>query len=85
MTTDERLDAIDNHLDRIDKFLLDFRNETANRLDIIDSRLTLLAGLYQSLEPRLSIFAKAVLDFDATVARLQNEQSRIARLVEPAA
>jgi hypothetical protein len=85
MTTDERLDQILKRLDGIDKYLLGFRSEVVQSLEIIDSRLATQAALYQSLDVRMSAFAKAALDMGAIATRLQTEQSRIARLVEPAA
>jgi hypothetical protein len=92
VTTDEHLERIEKsiadvnqHLASIDRYLLDFRTETINRLELIDSRLTTLAGLYQSLDARMSPLSKAVLDFGAIATRMQIEQSRVAKLVEPAA
>jgi hypothetical protein len=96
MTTDERLDRIeksienlarsmDSNQQHVMRYLLDFRSETINRLEIMDSRLTTLTGLYQSVEARMAPLSKAILDFGGIANRLQIEQSRLAKLVEPAA
>jgi hypothetical protein len=85
MTTDERLERIEKSIADVNRYLVDFRSETINRLEIIDSRLTTLTGLYQSLEARMAPLSKAVLDFGAIANRMQIEQSRLAKLVEPAA
>lgn len=85
MTTDERLERIEKSIADVNRYLVDFRSETINRLEIIDSRLTTLTGLYQSVEARMAPLSKAVLDFGAIANRMQIEQSRLAKLVEPAA
>lgn len=81
MTTDEHLERIESYL----KQTLNRLDMLDSRLDILDSRLTTLAGLYQSLDARMSPLSKAVLDFGAIATRMQIEQSRVAKLVEPAA
>ncbi|MBZ5618751.1 MAG: hypothetical protein LAQ69_08520 [Acidobacteriia bacterium] len=85
MTTDERLDRIEKSIENLTRYVQDFRTETANRFEIMDSRLTALAAVYGSVEARMAPLAKAIPDFGAIASRLQVEQSRIAKLVEPAA
>jgi prefoldin subunit 5 len=114
MTTDERLDRIEQsiqnlaqsteskfqNLERLigkvtqssetnfqnlNRYVLELRTETINRFEIIDNRLSLLAATYQSVEARMAPLTKAILDFGAIANRLQIEQSRLAKLVEPAA
>jgi len=67
------------------RYVQGLRTETISRLEIIDTRMTLLAAGLTSLESRMLPFTKALLDFGEVANRLQIEQSRIARLVEPAA
>jgi hypothetical protein len=69
----------------LNRYVLELRPETINRLEIIDNRLSLLAATYQSVEARMAPLTKAILDFGAIANRLQIEQSRLAKLVEPAA
>ena len=71
MTTDERLERIEKSIADVNRYLVDFRSETINRLEIIDSRLTTLTGLYQSVEARMAPLSKAVLDSGAIANRMQ--------------
>jgi hypothetical protein len=83
--TANRLEIIEKSIENLTRYVQDFRTETANRFEIMDSRLTALAAVYGSVEARMGPLAKAILDFGAIASRLQVEQSRIAKLVEPAA
>ena len=92
MTTDERLDRIETsianltrNVDNLTRYVQDFRTETAHHLEIFDTRLSLLAASFASLDLRMVPLTKAVVDFGEIAHRMQLEQSRIARLVEPAA
>ncbi|HLK66341.1 MAG TPA: hypothetical protein VKU19_23065 [Bryobacteraceae bacterium] len=99
MTTDERLDRIEksigearqdlstlaHDLGTLTRYVREFRTETIGRLEIIDSRLAMMAASIVSLEQRLPPMSKAILEFGEIVNRLQIEQSRIASLVQPAA
>jgi flagellar capping protein FliD len=92
MTTDERLDRIELSIENLarsteslTRYVLDFRTETINRFQMIDTRLDVLSATVASLDSRMAPLTKAILDFGAVANRLQVEQSRLAKLVEPAA
>jgi hypothetical protein len=70
---------------QLTRYVMDLRSEVITRLDILDSRLTTLTGFYGSLEARLNPVAKGMLELGEIVNRVHIEQSRLARLVQPAA
>jgi predicted nucleic acid-binding Zn-ribbon protein len=96
---EQRLNEADKRFDRIDEKLgeltqshqslvhsfLNFRTEVINRFQRIDMRLEMLTGVTTSLDFRLPPFSKALLELGETANRLQQEQVRISKLVEPAA
>jgi uncharacterized protein YoxC len=82
---DTRLDRVEKSIENITRYVQDFRTETVNHLEIFDTRLSVLAASFASLDLRMAPLTKAVVDFGEIVNRMQLEQSRIARLVEPAA
>jgi hypothetical protein len=83
--TIERLGRVERSTENLTQYVQELRSETINRLEIIDSRLTVLTATFTSLDSRMPPLTKAILDFGAIASRLQVEQSRIAKLVEPAA
>jgi len=77
MTTDERLDRIDNAIDRLfelhtetKRFLLDFRTETANRLDWLEKRLDIVGGNVAALEAKIGPYTKATEEFGASMTHI---------------
>lgn len=96
VTTDERLDqilnrldAMDKRFDRVDDYLLRFRNEVTARLDVIENRLDTISPLLMGIEQRLQPLTKAVLDFGTVATKLTRDQARleerVSKLVDPAA
>ena len=73
MTQDERLDRIDANIERLTKFVLDFRDETARRLDLIDNRLNVLATNVNNIELRFPTITAAILDFGKVSTELTND------------
>jgi phage shock protein A len=57
------------------RYVLDFRQETAERLHVIDNRLDTLSATVQNLDSRLPALTKAILDFGTLTSRLSREQS----------
>jgi archaellum component FlaC len=68
-----RLDANINHLTQ---YVLDFREETASRLEIIENRLDVMAANLNNIEARFPAVTKAILDFGKHTTQLTNEQAR---------
>ena len=84
MTTEERFDRLDGAIERLSdlhrtltEYVLDFRQETATRLQAIDNRLDVLASTLASLDARQPALTKAILDFGSLATQLQREQSRL--------
>ncbi len=73
-----------SHQSLVQSFL-SFRTEVINRFQMVDMRLDMLTGVTTSLDVRLLPFSKAMLELGETANRLQQEQVRISKLVEPAA
>jgi hypothetical protein len=76
MTTDERFDRIDGSIQTLTRYVLELREETANRLETIDNRLDILSSTVANLDSRLPPLTKAILDFGSLAAQLVREQSR---------
>jgi DNA repair ATPase RecN len=76
MTIDERLDRIDRSLKTLTEYVLDLRQETANRLQTIDNRLDIVSSTLANVDSRLPALTKAVLDFGSISAGLMREQSK---------
>jgi ABC-type transporter Mla subunit MlaD len=83
MTTEERFDRVDSAIERLcglhgtlTGYVLDFRQETATRLQTIDNRLDILSSTLASLDSRHPALTKAILDFGSLATQLQREQSR---------
>jgi len=85
MTTDERFDRIDKSIQDLTRYVREFRTETINQLFTIETRLDVLSATVTSVDSRIPGLTKAILDFGAIASQIQREQSRIAKLVEPAA
>jgi hypothetical protein len=99
MTTDERLERMEKSIgdltrhmlelraetSNLTRYVLELRTETANHMEIIENRLEVLGVTILSLDSRMIGLTKAALDWGAIATRLQREQTRIAKLVEPAA
>jgi hypothetical protein len=89
-TQDERFDRIDAAIERLSQrtnerfdsltqYVLDFREETMNRLRLIESRLDLQAATLASIDSRdsrLPALTKAVLDSGTVSTQVILEQSR---------
>ncbi len=83
---DERFDRIDAAIERLGQrfdgltqYVVDFREETMNRLRVIESRLDLQAATLTSIDSRdsrLPALTKAVLDAGAFSSQLAIELSR---------
>src|ERR1700722_4039593 len=86
VTHDERFDRLDASNERIDasierltKYVLDFRDETSTRLRAIESRLDLQAVALTSMdarESRVPALTKAVLDAGSFSGQLAMELSK---------
>ena len=90
MTADERFDRIDANIERLSdsvgelrdslkyltQYVLDFREETARRLDIIDNRLDVMAANINNIDARFPTVTKAILDFGKHTTVLTNDQAR---------
>jgi chromosome segregation ATPase len=63
-------------LAHLTRYVLDFREETARRLDVIDNRLDILNAQVANIEARYPIFTKAILDFGSFQTRVTNDQIR---------
>ena len=75
MTADERFDRVDSAIERLTQYILDFRQETATRLQAIDNRLDVLASTLASRDARQPALTKAILDFGSLAAQLLREQA----------
>jgi hypothetical protein len=89
MTTDERLDELTRSMKAIEGYLLQFRAEVTERLQIIENRLDTISSVMMSLDSRLQPITKAVLDFGSVATRLTRDHARleekVSKLVDPAA
>jgi ABC-type transporter Mla subunit MlaD len=77
MTPDERFDRLEGAIERLTRYVLDFRQETAARLPTIENRLDVLSSTLASLDARQPALTKAILDFGSLATQLQREQSRL--------
>jgi uncharacterized protein YicC (UPF0701 family) len=68
--------SLDAHINHLTQFALDFREETAQRLEIIDNRLDVMAANINNIEARFPTITKAILDFGKHTTQLTNEQAR---------
>ena len=89
MTTDERFERLNSRFDRLDSYLLRFREETTQRLNVVDIRLDALSEVAASIDRQLPVITKAILDFGILAGKLAREQmessdlaERVARLEE---
>jgi hypothetical protein len=89
MSTDERFD-------RLEKYLLEFRDEMSRRLEVIENRLDFLSTTVANLDARMPPMSNALLESGVLSSRLVRDQAdlagrltrleeKVARLMEPAA
>jgi hypothetical protein len=87
MTHEERFDRIDANIGRLNdtfresirqltQFVLDFRQETIQHLEVIDGRLDVLTATITSIDSRFPPLTKALLDFGKISTHLTNDQAR---------
>ena len=57
------------------RYVLDFREETAHRLEVIDNRLDVLGSYVSNIDARYPAFTKAILDFGKVASQLTIEQA----------
>ena len=76
----DRLEAsiarLDAKIDHLTLYVLDFREETARRLEIIDNRLDVMAANINNIEARFPTVTKAILDFGKHTSQLTNDQAK---------
>jgi prefoldin subunit 5 len=84
-TTENLARSTESNFQNLTRYVLELRTETTGRLEIIENRLEVLAATFSSLDSRLVPLTKAILEFGVIATRLQREQTRIAKLVDPAA
>ena len=70
-----RLDGIDKRLDGLTKYVMDFREEAIKRLEVIESRLDILSLTLASIDSRVPVLTKGVLDIGSYVSQALREQS----------
>jgi methyl-accepting chemotaxis protein len=58
------------------RYVLDFREETARHLEVIDNRLDIVAANINNIEARYPAFNRAILDFGKLATHLTNDQAR---------
>jgi hypothetical protein len=72
----ERLDAsvarIDATLARLSEYILEFRQETAQRLEVIENRLDVLTATVANMDSRFPPITRAILDFGKLATQLTN-------------
>jgi chromosome segregation ATPase len=77
---DAKIDAsvarLDAKIDHLTQYVLDFREETARRLEIIDNRLDVMAANINNIEARFPTITKAILDFGKHTTQLTNDQAK---------
>ena len=73
---DERFDRIDRSIERLTRYVLDFRQEAAERLQVLEGRLEIVAITVANTETRFPPFTKGILDFGITSTNLLREQSK---------
>ena len=76
MTTDERLDRIEKAIERLEGYVLGFRDETIRRLEIIEQRLDMLSATAATVDLRLGGISKAILDSGSFATQSLRDQSR---------
>jgi|HubBroStandDraft_6_1064221.scaffolds.fasta_scaffold2142100_1 hypothetical protein len=77
-SVNERFDRIDKSIDRLTQYVIDLREETTSRLQVIDSRLDFLSSTVASIDVRLPALTKATLEA-GSLARLQPAAAMIGR------
>jgi hypothetical protein len=70
-----RLDRLEENMARLTQYVLDFREETASRLEIIENRLDVMAANLNNIETRFPMVTKAILDFGKYATQLTNDQA----------
>jgi hypothetical protein len=74
-----RLGRLEDNLARLTQYVLDFRGETASRLEIIENRLDVVAANINNIEARFPTITKAILDFGKPTTQAHSPR----RLTEP--
>lgn len=77
MTVDERFERIEARLDQVEsrltQYILDFRQEATQRLDIVDRRLDMLTAMMRTIDDRMAPFSKMMLDSSTVMGELMRE------------
>lgn len=98
---EERLDRVDERFNRIDDYLLHFRREAIERLEALERQFSLLSNSVGSIDSRLPVLHKEVVELELFAGRLLREkpepvvsqwyerltrlEERVAKLISPAA
>ena len=75
---DARFDAMDVRFDRLTQYVIEFRDESITRLDLMDGRVGLISSTLASIDPnsRLPALTKGVMDAGAISTKLALEISK---------
>lgn len=78
MTTDERLDRIEKAIENLTRNVQEFRTETVNHLEIVDTRLDRVDTRLDRVEKSIENVTRYVQDFRTeTVSHLEIVDSRL--------
>jgi archaellum component FlaC len=61
-------------VNQLTKYVLDFRQETAQHFEVIDNRLDVLTATVANIEARSPTLIKGVLDFGKLATQITNDQ-----------
>src|SRR5580698_3138029 len=63
-------------VEHVTQYLLDFRQEAIQHLEVIDGRLDVLTATITTIDARFPPFTKGLLDFGKISTQLTNDQAR---------
>jgi len=75
-SVNERFDRVDKSIERLTQYVIDLRDETTSRLQVIENRLDFLSLTVASIDSRLPALTKATLETGSLTSQLVREQAR---------
>jgi hypothetical protein len=71
-----RVGALEETVRGLTRYMLDFRDEVARRLEFLENRVDILAANVKNMDDRFPILTKATLDFGRDTTYFNNELSQ---------
>jgi uncharacterized protein YlxW (UPF0749 family) len=73
---DKSIEHLTQSIDRLTQYVVDLRDETTSRLQVIENRLDFLSLTVASIDSRLPALTKATLETGSLTSQLVREQAR---------